>query len=308
MDPQLELIKAFHRDSQKGYWIHKHLYDKFHHDGSCSSAGHCIEELIYDVLFPEPPPNPEPVHGEDYIIDEHGIVTLDGGKALTGDYAHDKIQELLDGHPDFMGAERGFKLREGDILELGFKDLELYDTRSGKPVRVIIDIKGCGCKTFNYAAGKFKCNPWTYTYWKIKNTKAQTNEYAYGCLYYGVLWVNLENWAQFKFEWFDYDLAMHEKVMIKRKIVKQAIEKIKGHGNTREGIRRYMPPHQGNCYCELGRDGSQCYCRHYKTGTTGDFPKNSGANCPGKNKLQQRRDHVDLLKLKEELEDFDGNY
>jgi hypothetical protein len=315
LDPEMEYLKAIFIESQKGHWLHKRLYEIYAPDGSCSDSGHCDHERTYNDLFPKPDPNPEPVYGEDYIKDEFNIITMNGGKAVTGDYAHANTQRLLAKHLDFIAAEKGFRVREGDILEMGFIDLYLKDSRNPLglkglelPVKIPVDIKGCGSRTFFYATGKFKCNPWTYTYWKIKNTLAQTNEYALGSPYYGVMWINLENWAQFKFEWFPYDLQMHHDVMRRRRNVKKAIQQIKACENIRDGIKKYMPPFEGNCYCELGKDGTQCYCRHYKDGTTGDFPEKSGANCPGKTKLLQARDHVDLLRLKEEMEDFDGDY
>lgn len=296
MDLEKELLKIFFKDSNLGYFVHKKLKDDYSPDGFCSGSGYCTHCLTYDDLFPKKEPNPEPVEGEDYIKDANGIITLNGSKALTGTYAHETIQKKLEKIPGFIAAERGFKLEEDGILELGFIDLELTDTSQGRNQKTIVDIKGCGANTFYYAAGARPRNPWTYTYYKVMNSKIQANEYALGCEYYGILWVNLESWGHFKLEWFPYSPIVHANVIRKRKNIKKALEK------------GTMPPFEGNCYCELGKKGDQCYCRHYKTGTTGKFPQISGANCPGKTKLQQALDNKDLLELAKEAADFEGEY
>jgi hypothetical protein len=307
MDLEKELRQIFYNDSQLGYYIHKKLKDQFNPDGFCSGAGYCSHCLTYDELFPKPTPNKEPVEGVDYTKDENDIITLNGSKPLTGTYAHNIIQERLSKIPGFISAERGFKCEEDGILELGFIDLEITDTRNGRKKEIPVDIKGCGANTFYYAAGARNRNPWTYTFYKVKNAIIQTNEYALG-RDFSILWVNLESWGMFKLEDFTYDPAMHEMVIRKRKNIKRALEQTK---KVRDGLidlprnSIILPQFEGNCYCELGKKGDQCYCRHYKTGTTGSFPQISGANCPGKTKLQQALENQDLLELAKE---FKGEY
>lgn len=303
MDLVEQLIQAWWLKQSEGW---RELADNETRD---SQAPDCSHQLYYDKKYPEEKPVMIPRLNVEYTIDEHGIVTLKNGKALGGTFMHEAVQDSVEPHPDFINAE---DLVSNEIVDnlLGIKfkqsghvDIDFVDTTTGKRIKTIVDIKTVGMNVFPGIVGKRNAPEYGYTYWKREASWQQANEYAIrrNVPYYYIFWISRDAW-QFKLEKFDTDNKTHEKIVIKLADVNNCLIKSEEEG------KQILPKFTGVCFCELGKNGKQIYCRHHKLGTTtrdGLPSEKSPANCPGKTKLLQALQHKDLL---EELEDFEGEY
>lgn len=299
MDIAEELIKFIWKDSLEGHFKHKKIKEEENPDGFISSSGACTHCLTHDDRFPKEDPPEIPVEGVHYKKDQHGVIEIDGGKALTGDYiTHKYVQSRMKAIPDFIQAERKVDIQEDDIFEIGHIDLEIIDSTTKKRQKVPVDMKGCTDFVIPYITGQRKAGEHTYTFWKRKRSIIQTNEYAISinAPFFYIVWMALGNLGLLKVELFFTDDKMHRNVIRMRQNVKEALK------------NNSLPEFEGVCYCELGKKKEQCYCRHYKDGSTGKFPKKSGANCPGKTKLLEAKNHQDLLQISKEARDFEGEY
>lgn len=257
-----------------------------------SQAPECSFYLLNEKKYPQEKPVIIPRLGLEYTIDQHGVVTIKNGKATGGTFIHEDIVSCIESHPDFICAEDSVRRvhPDYDIIQSGHIDIEYIDDTTGKRVRTLVDIKTVGLYVFPGITGTRNMPEYGYTYQKHKSSIIQSNEYATArnVSYYYIMWINRDSW-QLKLERFYTNSIMH----------KEIINKLLDVENCRK--KGGFPKMAGIHYCELGKKGDQCYCRHHKNGTTprdGLPSEKSDANCPGWAALVHAEQFKDLTKIK----------